>query len=234
MFKRVMLKLSGEAMLNKNGSPIDQSFLDYLASEVKPVKELGIGIAVVVGGGNIFRGLSVSKETGIDRSTGDYMGMLATVINSLALQAAFEKAGMETRVMSAIAMNRVAEPFIKRKAMRHLEKGRIVIFGAGTGNPFFTTDTAAALRAVEIGADLLIKATKVDGLYDKDPAKFTDAKFIEETTYDDVILNHLKVMDMSAMSLCQENSLPIKIVNIFDKGNILKAVSGEKIGSIVK
>jgi len=233
MYKRLLLKISGEAMLGKNGSPIEQSFLDYLSKEIGKVFEKDIEIAVVVGGGNIFRGLSVSQNTGIDRSTGDYMGMLATVINSLALQASFEKHGYPTRVMSAIGMNRVAEPFIKRKAVRHLEKGRIVIFAAGTGNPFFTTDTAAALRANEIGADILIKATKVDGLYDKDPEKFKDATFINKTTFKEAIKKNLRIMDTSALSLCQENNLPVKIINIFVEDNILKAVTDDNIGSLV-
>lgn len=233
MYKRVLLKMSGEAMLAKDGSPIDQNFLDYLSAEIKKVYDAGVEIAIVVGGGNIFRGLSESRKTGIDRVTGDHMGMLATVINSLALQASFERAGLPTRVMSAIEMNKIAEPYIRRRAMRHLEKGRIIIFGAGTGNPFFTTDTAAALRAVEISADLLIKATKVDGLYDKDPAKYKDAKFIKKTTFRDALSRQLKVMDTAALSLCEENDLPVKIVNIFKPGNIMNAVKNNKIGSLV-
>ncbi len=234
MYKRVLLKISGEAMLSKDGSPIDQGFLDFLAGEVAAVFETGVQISIVVGGGNIFRGISVSKGSGIDRTTGDNMGMLATMINALALQGAFEKNNIPTRVMSAIAMNRVAEPFIRRRAIRHLEKGRVVIFGAGTGNPFFTTDTAAALRAVEIEADLLVKATKVDGLYDKDPAKFDDAEFIEKTTFQQAIEKQLRVMDTSALSLCAENNLPVKIVNIFKKGSMLKALDTENsVGSLV-
>ncbi len=228
-----MLKISGEALLSKSGSPIDQTFLDYLADEINKVFLSGIQITIVVGGGNIFRGLSESEKTGIDRASGDYMGMLATMINSLALQASFEKRGMPTRVMSAITMSKVAEPYIRRRALRHLEKGRIVIFGAGTGNPFFTTDTAAALRAVEMNCNLLIKATKVDGLYDKDPAKYSDAKFISKTTFQNAIEKHLKVMDAAALSLCEENNLPVKIVNIYQAGNIINAITGNETGSIV-
>jgi len=233
MYKRVLLKISGEALLGKDGSPIDNSFLTFLSSEIKMLVDEKIDVAVVVGGGNIFRGLSESKKTGIDRVTGDHMGMLATVINSLALKSAFEKAGMTARVMTAIEIDRVAEPFIRGKAERHLEKGRVVIFGAGTGNPFFTTDTAAALRASEIKADLLVKATKVDGLYSEDPMKNKDAKFIKQTTFKEAIKQNLKVMDTSALSLCSENNIPVKIVNIFKSGNIYKAVKTNEIGSIV-
>ncbi len=233
MYKRVLLKISGEAMLGQNGSPIDNSFLTFLSGEIRMLVDEKIDVAVVVGGGNIFRGLSESQKTGIDRVTGDHMGMLATVINSLALKSAFEKAGMTARVMTAIEIDRVAEPFIRGKAERHLEKGRVVIFGAGTGNPFFTTDTAAALRASEIRADLLVKATKVDGLYTSDPMKNKDAKFIKQTTFKEAIKQNLKVMDTSALSLCSENNIPVKIVNIFDKGNIYKAVKSNEIGSLV-
>lgn len=233
VYKRVLLKISGEALLAHDGKPIDQGFLTYLSKEIKPVFDAGVQIAIVVGGGNIFRGLNASTETGLDRVTGDHMGMLGTVINSLALKAAFEAHGMPARAMTAIEINKVAEPFIRGKALRHLEKGRIVIFGAGTGNPYFTTDTAAALRAAEIGAEVLIKATKVDGLYDKDPAKFKDAVFIEKTTYQDAISRKLRVMDMTALSLCEENRLPIKILNIFKEGNIFKGVMEEGTGSLV-
>ncbi len=233
MYRRLLLKLSGEAMLADDGSPIDSKFLDYLANEIKGLYEKKYEIAIVVGGGNIFRGLSESKKTGIDRATGDYMGMLATVINSLALQAAFEKFDMPTRVMSAIEMNKIAEPYIRRRAMRHLEKGRVIVFGAGTGNPFFTTDTAAALRAVEIEADVLVKATKVDGLYDKDPAKHADAVFIQKATFAEAIAKNLKVMDASALTLCAENNLPVRIVNIFTPGNMQKAVTDGATGSLV-
>ncbi|HRZ79077.1 MAG TPA: UMP kinase [bacterium] len=233
VYKRVLLKISGEALLAHDGKPIDQGFLTYLSKEIKPVFDAGVQIAIVVGGGNIFRGLNANTETGLDRVTGDHMGMLGTVINSLALKAAFEAHGMPARAMTAIEINKVAEPFIRGKALRHLEKGRIVIFGAGTGNPYFTTDTAAALRAAEIGAEVLIKATKVDGLYDKDPAKFKDAVFIEKTTYQDAISRKLRVMDMTALSLCEENRLPIKILNIFKEGNIYRGVMEEGTGSLV-
>ncbi len=220
-------------MLSHDGKPIDQNFLSYLSNEIKPVVESGVQVAIVVGGGNIFRGLTANAETGLDRVTGDHMGMLGTVINALALKAAFEAHGMPSRAMTAIEINKVAEPFIRGKAIKHLEQGKIVIFGAGTGNPFFTTDTAAALRAAEIGADLLVKATKVDGLYDKDPKKFADAVFIKKTTYQDAIARKLKVMDMTAISLCEENKLPVKIINIFKKGNIFKALNSDEIGSLV-
>ena len=233
LYKRILLKVSGEAMLAKDGKPIDQEFLSYLANEIKPAVEAGAQIGIVVGGGNIFRGLSANAESGLDRVTGDNMGMLATMINSLALKAAFEAHGMPTTVMSAVEINKVAEYFVRENAVRHLENGRIVVFGAGTGNPFFTTDTAAALRAVEIGADVLIKATKVDGLYDKDPKKFADAVFIKKTTYQDAIARKLKVMDMTAITLCEENKLPVKIINIFEKGNIFKALNSDEIGSLV-
>jgi uridylate kinase len=233
MYKRVLIKISGEALLSSDGKPIDQSFLSFLADEIKSVHDEGVEIAVVIGGGNIFRGFTANKETGLDRVTGDYMGMLGTVINSLALKSAFEAKGMSSRAMTAIEINKVAEPFILGKALKHLEKGRIVIFAAGTGNPYFTTDTAAALRAAEIGADLLIKATKVDGLYDKDPEKFDDAVFIKKTTFSEAISKKLRVMDMTALSLCEENGLPVKIVNIFKKGNMLSAVKSEDVGSLV-
>ncbi|HNT27815.1 MAG TPA: UMP kinase [bacterium] len=233
MSRRILLKISGEALLAPDGSPICTSFLDFLAGEVGAVTAKGIQVAIVVGGGNIFRGLQESGKTGIDRATGDYMGMLATVINALALQAAFEKSGLPTRVQSAIEVNKIAEPYIRRRAIRHLEKGRIVIFGAGTGNPFFTTDTAAALRAVEIGADLLIKATKVDGLYDKDPAKHKNAAFIKKATFHEAIEKGYKVMDASALTLCAENELAIKIVNIYTPGNILSATISDEVGSLI-
>lgn len=233
MIKRVLLKISGEALLCKDGKPIDQSFLSYLSREIKSVYDLGVEVAIVVGGGNIFRGLNANRETGLDRVTGDYMGMLGTVINSLALKTAFEANGMPSRAMTAIEIPKVAEPFIRGRAIRHLEKKRVVIFGAGTGNPYFTTDTAAALRAAEIKAGLLIKATRVDGLYDKDPEKDSDAVLIEKTTYRDAMARKLRVMDMTALSLCEENDLPLKILNIFNKGNIFKAINGENIGSLV-
>lgn len=233
MIKRVLLKISGEALLCDDGKPIDQNFLAYLSKEIKDIYDNDIEIAVVVGGGNIFRGLNANRDTGLDRVTGDYMGMLGTVINSLALKAAFEAKGMPSRAMTAIEIPKVAEPFIRGRAIRHLEKKRIVIFGAGTGNPYFTTDTAAALRAAEIGAELLIKATRVDGLYDKDPEKNSDAVMIEKTTYRDAIARKLRVMDMTALSLCEENNLHLRILNIFKEGNILKAINGYNIGSLV-
>jgi uridylate kinase len=233
MYRRVLLKISGEALLCSDGKPIDQSFLSYLSDEIKTIHDQGVEIAIVIGGGNIFRGLTANKETGLDRVTGDYMGMLGTVINSLALKSAFENKGMTARAMTAIEINKVAEPFILGKALKHLEKKRIVIFAAGTGNPYFTTDTAAALRAAEIGAEILIKATKVDGLYDKDPAKFEDAVLIKKVTYSEAIERKLRVMDMTALSLCEENDLPVNIVNIFKKGNIESAVKKEGIGSLI-
>ena len=233
MNKRVLLKISGEALLCKDGKPIDQSFLAYLSKEIKSVYDIGVEVAIVVGGGNIFRGLNANRETGLDRVTGDYMGMLGTVINSLALKTAFEASGMPSRAMTAIEIPKVAEPFIRGRALRHLDKKRVVIFGAGTGNPYFTTDTAAALRAAEINADLLIKATRVDGLYDKDPEKNSDAVLIEKTTYKEALAKKLRVMDMTALSLCEENNLPLRILNIFEEGNILRAVNGENIGSLV-
>jgi len=233
MYHRILLKLSGEALLAQDGTPIDPGFLDYLASEVSTVVQKGIQTAIVVGGGNIFRGLQQTERTGIDRATGDYMGMIATLINALALQSSFEKHGMATRVQSALEMEKVAEPYIRRRAIRHLEKGRVVIFGAGTGNPFFTTDTAAALRAVEIGADILVKATKVDGLYDKDPARHCDATLIKKTTFKEALKKGYQIMDATALQLCAENNLPIKIVNIFKQGTILKALQSNRVGSTI-
>ncbi len=233
MYKRVLIKISGEALLSENGKPIDQDFLDYLSGEIRSLHKEGIEVAIVIGGGNIFRGLTANKDTGLDRVTGDFMGMLATVINSLALKSAFQANGIPSRAMTAIEINKVAEPFILEKALRHLEKKRVVIFAAGTGNPFFTTDTAAALRAAEIKAELLVKATKVDGLYDKDPHEHSDAVFIKRTTFNEAMEKKLRVMDMTAMSLCEENRLPVKIVNIFKKGNILAAIRGDAVGSLV-
>ncbi len=233
MYRRILLKLSGEALLASDGAPIAPQFLSYLAGEVEQVVREGVQAAIVVGGGNIFRGLQQTERTGIDRATGDYMGMIATVINALALQSAFERQGIATRVQSALEMSKVAEPYIRRRAIRHLEKGRVVIFGAGTGNPFFTTDTAAALRAVEIGADLLIKATKVDGLYDKDPVRHQDARFIKQTTFAEALRKGYQVMDASALQLCAENKLAVKIVNIFVPGAILAALHGDDTGSLI-
>jgi uridylate kinase len=207
--------------------------LGGFAAELREVHARGCELALVIGGGNIFRGLASSKGGGIDRATGDYMGMLATVINALAMQDALEKLGVPTRVQSAIGLHQVAEPYIRRRAVRHLEKGRVVIFGAGTGNPFFTTDTAAALRAMEIGAEVIFKATRVDGVYDADPEKFPGARRFEELTYIDVLNRQLQVMDATAISLCMDNSMPILVFNLMQPGNIMRAVEGQKIGTLV-
>ncbi len=233
-YKRVLLKLSGEAFAGSSEFGIDAGFLEYICGEIKSVYDVGVEVAIVIGGGNIFRGVE-GLEIGVDRATGDYMGMLATVINALALQSALEKiANIPTRVLSAIEMRAVAEPYIRRRAIRHLEKGRVVIFGAGTGNPFFSTDTAGALRAAEIGADVLIKATKVDGIYTQDPLKDPNAEFIEEIHYMSAINMGIKVMDHTAMTLCMENNIPILVININKKGNLLRAVMGERVGSLVR
>lgn len=232
VYKRVLLKLSGEALMGDQEFGISPEVITSYAKQIKEVTDLGVELAIVIGGGNIFRGISGSAQ-GIDRVTGDHMGMLATVINSLALQNAIEKLGVPTRVQSAIEMEKIAEPFIKRKAQRHLEKGRVVIFGGGTGNPYFTTDTAAALRAIEINADVVMKATKVDGVYDKDPMKFSDAKKYETITYTQVLNEDLKVMDATAISLCRENKLPIIVFDSVTEGNILKVMQGEDIGTTV-
>ncbi|TPV94400.1 MAG: UMP kinase [Myxococcales bacterium FL481] len=231
-YKRVLIKLSGEALQGRQGFGIDPEVLKSLADELKQTVELGIETAVVIGGGNIFRGLSASK-TGMDRATADYMGMLATVMNSIALQDALEQLGVFTRVLSAIDMKEVAEPYIRRRARRHLEKGRVVIFGAGTGNPFFTTDTAASLRAAEIGADVLLKATKVDGIYDKDPVRHADAVRYDRLTYHEVLTRDLAVMDATAISLCRENDLPIIVFDMLKQGNIKRVLCGEPLGTIV-
>jgi len=232
-YKRILLKLSGEAFHNKvTGESLDPEILVSIAQQIKSVRQLGVEVAIVVGGGNIFRGLT-GEECGVDRTTGDYMGMLATVINSLALQSALEKAGVDTRVLSAINISAVAEPFIRRRAMRHLEKGRVIIIGAGTGNPYFTTDSAAALRASEIGADVLLKATKVDGIYDSDPMKNPNAKRFDHINYRQALRDQLKVMDAAAFSLCQENNIPILVFNFFRKNEVLRAVLGNKVGTLV-
>lgn len=231
-FKRVLLKLSGEALQGKEGYGIDPIVIGKIADEIKEVSDLKIEIAIVIGGGNIFRGLSASIQ-GMDRATADYMGMLATVLNALALQESLEKIGVVTRVMSAIAMQELAEPYIKRRAERHLEKGRTVIFAAGTGNPFFTTDTAASLRAVEIQADAILKATKVDGIYDSDPVKNPDAKLLTHLSYMDVLKQGLKVMDSTAISLCMDNDMDIYVFNMMRSGNIKRVLLGEKIGTKV-
>ncbi|GAB6182309.1 UMP kinase [Thermodesulfovibrio hydrogeniphilus] len=231
-YKRVLLKLSGEALMGQKGYGIDPNTVNYMAQEIKKAYDLGVEIAIVIGGGNIFRGIEAAEQ-GIERATADYMGMLATVMNALALQNALEKIGMNTRVQSAIEMRELAEPYIRRKAIRHLEKGRVVIFAAGTGNPYFTTDTAAALRAIEIGADVILKGTKVDGIYSSDPVKDPKAKKFETLTYMDVIRNSLKVMDSTAITLCMDNNLPIVVFNIRNPDSLQKIILGEKIGSIV-
>ncbi len=233
-YKRVLLKLSGEALMggSRSGSIVDPGVVGAIAAEVLEVVGLGVSLGIVIGGGNIFRGVEASAE-GMDRTSADYMGMLATVINSLALQSAFEGVGIATRVQTAIAMREVAEPFIQRRAMRHLEKGRVVIFAAGTGNPYFTTDTAAVLRAMEIKADVIMKATKVDGVYDKDPVKYPDAVMYEKISYNDVLAKDLKVMDATAISLCRDNRLPVLVFNLQKAGNIVRGVSGIRIGTLV-
>jgi len=233
-YKRVLLKLSGEAFAGDRGYGIDPDFLEYITAEIKSLVDEGVQLAVVIGGGNIFRGIT-GLEIGIDRATGDYMGMLATVINALALQSALEKLrGIPTRVLSAIEMRQVAEPYIRRRAIRHLEKGRVVIFAAGTGNPFFSTDTAGALRAAEISAQLFIKATKVDGIYTDDPVKNPQADFIDEISYLETINRGIRVMDHTALTLCMENKIPILVLNINKPGNLLRAVRGEKVGSLIR
>ena len=231
-YRRIVLKLSGEALAGDQGYGIDPQVVERIAAEVRDVTTLGVQIAIVIGGGNIFRGVAASAG-GMDRATADYMGMLATVINALALQDALEKAGVQTRVLSAIEMRAVAEPYIRRRAMRHLEKGRVVIFAAGTGNPFFTTDTAGALRAVEIGADAIMKATKVDGVYSADPQRDATAQHLPRVTYIDALNRRLRVMDTTAISLCMENALPIVVFDLTRSGNIRRIVLGEPVGSIV-
>jgi uridylate kinase len=231
-YQRVLLKLSGEALMGDQGFGIDPQVVSRIASEIKDIHDLGVQVAVVIGGGNIFRGIKASAE-GFDRVTADHMGMLATVINALAIQDALEKMDVYTRVQSAIEMRQVAEMYIRRRAVRHLEKRRVVIFAAGTGNPYFSTDTTAALRAMEIKADVILKATKVDGIYDADPVKFADAKLYEEITYMEVLTQGLGVMDTTAISLCMDNKVPIIVFNIRMKGNIRRVIEGEKIGSLV-
>jgi uridylate kinase len=233
VYTRVLLKLSGEALMGEQGYGIDPEVIARIAGEVKDVRDLGVEIAIVVGAGNIFRGLALSAK-GLDRASADYMGMLATVLNAIALQDALEQLGAFTRVMSAIEMREVAEPFIRRRAIRHLEKGRIIIFAAGTGNPFFTTDSAAALRALEIKADAILKATKVDGIYTADPTKDKTATMFESLTYLDVIQRDLEVMDTSAISLCRAQGLPIHVFNLNTPGNIARVICGEKVGTVVK
>ena len=231
-YKKILLKLSGEALMGDQKFGISSDVITSYAKQIKEISDLGVEVSIVIGGGNIFRGISGAAQ-GVDRVTGDHMGMLATVINSLALQNSIEKLGVPTRVQTAIEMPKVAEPFIKRRAQRHLEKGRVVIFGAGTGNPYFTTDTAAALRAIEMETDVVIKATKVDGIYDKDPVKYPDAKKYETVTYNEVLAKDLKVMDATAISLCRENKLPIIVFNSLVEGNLKKVIMGENIGTTV-
>lgn len=231
-YKRVLLKLSGEALMGKRQYGIDNDRLVEYAKEIKKVVDGGCELAIVIGGGNIFRGISGAAK-GMDRVQGDYMGMLATVINGMALQGALEDQGIKTRLQSAIEMDKVAEPFIKRRAVRHLEKGRVVIFGAGTGNPYFTTDTAATLRAIEIGADVILKGTRVDGIYDSDPEKNTDAVKFNSLSYDEVFEKKLRIMDMTAFTLSKENNLPIIVFDMNKDGNLLKVVLGEEVGTLV-
>jgi len=233
IFSRILLKLSGEALLGEKTFGIDRTFTDYLAVEIKGVHAMDVQVGVVVGGGNIFRGVS-DAALGMDRVSADHMGMLATIINGLALQDALERAGVMTRVLSAIEMREVAEPFIRRRAIRHMEKGRVVVFAAGTGNPYFSTDTAAALRAMEIKAQVVFKGTKVDGIYDADPLKNPKAKKFDRLTYLDVLKKDLKVMDATAISLCKDNKLPIVVYNLKEKGSLRRIVQGEKVGTMVK
>jgi uridylate kinase len=231
-YKRILLKLSGESLMGNKQFGIDNDVLVQYSKEIKAVVAKGVEVAIVIGGGNIFRGLQAA-EGGMDRVQGDYMGMLATVINSMALQAALEELGVYTRLQSAIKMEAICEPFIRRRAVRHLEKGRVVIFGAGTGNPYFTTDTAASLRAIEIEADVILKGTRVDGIYTADPEKNPKAKKFDKITFNEVYKRDLKVMDMTAFTLCQENKLPIIVFDMNRKGNLMKVVTGQQVGTLV-
>ena len=231
-YQRILLKLSGEALLGAEDYGIDPVIIGRIASEILEVRKTGVQVAIVIGGGNIFRGAGLA-QSGIDRVTGDHMGMLATVMNSLALQDALEKAGADARVMSAISVHDVSEDYIRRRATRHLEKGRVVIIAGGTGNPFFTTDTAAALRAIEVGADIVLKATKVDGVYSADPKIDENAKMYESLSYDEVIEGKLGVMDTNAIALCRDQSMPIRVFNVFGVGNLMKIVKGEKVGTVI-
>ena len=231
-YRRLVLKLSGEILAGDNGFGIDPTKANRLAQEIKTVHDMGITIGLVIGAGNIFRGIQAASD-GIQRVTGDYLGMLATIMNAVCVQDALENLGSVTRTLSAITVPQIAEPYIRRRALRHLEKGRIVIVAGGTGNPYFTTDTAAALRATELGAEVLIKGTKVDGVYDKDPLLHSDAKMYNQVSFKDVIQNELRVMDMTAISLCKENSLPIKVFNINKSGELKRLVEGEQIGTLV-
>ena len=233
-WRRVLLTLSGEALMGAQSFGIDPDVLSSVAAEIREVHELGVQLGVVIGGGNIFRGVAAAARGGLDRVTGDHMGMLATVMNSLALQDSLEKIGVPTRALSALEMNQVAEPFVRRKAMRHMEKGRVVVLAAGTGNPYFTTDTAAALRAIELRAEVLLKATKVDGVYDRDPVLDPNAVRFETVTHQEVLERRLKVMDSTAISLCMDNRLPIVVFDLRRKGNIVRLLRGERIGTEVK
>ncbi|HBP45666.1 MAG TPA: UMP kinase [Flavobacteriales bacterium] len=231
-YKRILLKLSGEALMGQKQFGIDNDRLKQYAEEIKSVVDAGLEVAIVIGGGNIFRGVQ-AEEGGMERTQGDYMGMLATVINSMALQSALESSGVDTRLQSAIELKQIAEPFIRRRAVRHLEKGRVVIFGGGTGNPFFTTDSAASLRAIEIDADVILKGTRVDGIYTADPEKDPNAKRFETITFDEVYEKGLKVMDMTAITLCNENKLPIVVFDMNKKANLYRLISGEDVGTLV-
>ena len=231
-YKRILLKLSGEALMGKEKYGIDPKKLTDYANEINEITTLGVEVAIVIGGGNIYRGIQ-SEGAGFDRVQGDYMGMLATIINGMALQSALEKIDIHTRLLTAIKMEQIAEPYIRRKAIRHLEKGRVVIFGGGTGNPYFTTDTAATLRAIEIEADVILKGTRVDGIYTADPEKDETAKMYDSISFDEVYKKELKVMDMTAFTLCRENNLPIKVFNMNQNGNLKKVCAGEKVGTLV-
>ena len=232
VFNRVLLKLSGEVLANKYGFGIDPEKVVYLAEQIEPIYKSNIDIGLIIGAGNIFRGMEAAAG-GMDRVTGDYLGMLATIMNAIALQDSLEKIGCQTRTLSAINVTQIAEPYIRRRAIRHMEKGRIVIIAGGTGNPFFTTDSAAALRATELGSDILLKGTKVDGVFNKDPEKYTDAKKYKKLTYKKVMRDNLRVMDMTAITLCKENNIPIKVFNIKNSGDLLDIVMGSKIGTTI-
>ena len=232
-YKRILLKLSGESLMGDKAFGIDNKRLSVYAEQIKEIREEGVEVAIVIGGGNIFRGVQ-AEEGGMDRTHGDYMGMLATMINSMALQAALESKGVQTRLQSAIEMKAIAEPFIKRKALRHLEKGRVVIFGSGTGNPFFTTDSAASLRAIELNAEVILKGTRVDGIYSADPEKYPNATKYDVISFDDVYAKGLNIMDMTAFTLCKENNLPIIVFDMDTPGNLKKVLNGEQVGTIVR
>ena len=233
IYKRVLLKLSGESLMGNKGYGLDPVVMDQYATEIKSITDLGVEVAIVIGGGNIYRGMN-EAETGIERAHGDYMGMLATVINGMAVQAMLEKRGLYTRLLSAIKMEQIAEPYIRRRAIRHVEKGRVVIFGAGTGNPYFTTDTAGSLRAIEIGANVILKGTRVNGIYTADPEKDPTAVKYEEISFKECLDKNLRVMDMTAFTLCMENNLPIIVFDINEPGNLKRVVMGEKVGTLVK